>query len=133
MISLLAVCISFLLITAVWVQLGSSDISQALGSEGKDDKSALIMEARFGNNGDLDLSVLQGDKRISSTKIKMNGRKLNPSSLNKRLGWLKQKYPKISTGIVLPAANSSLEDIITTVDVIRGNRISDVGVAPLGS
>ena len=131
-ISLLAVLISFLLITAVWIQLGSSDISQALGSEGNESNASYV-EARMQKDGTLKIFVMKNSKVLNSSTVTTKNLTRRANTLKKHVQYFKSKYPNIKSGIVLPSANTSLDEVVRTLDAFRSIELTDVGVAPLGT
>lgn len=128
-ISVLAVCISFLLVTAVWMHLGSLNLSQALGSEASQDTSAAIW-VEFSENGDLNL-VLKGAQEKQLGEIKSDGRELNWREFQRSIGFVRQSYPKMNVALVVPKKTSRYRDIVRVIDEFKRINIEDVGIAPL--
>ncbi|MEQ1664471.1 MAG: biopolymer transporter ExbD [Bdellovibrionales bacterium] len=135
-ISVLAVCISLLLLTAVWVKTGSVNVKQALGTEeaqtGKAESSVWIY---FEDNGATQLTVKNNHKlskslqAISIPSIGMN--KIDVEKISKSIGRIKKSDPSIHIALVLPSANSVYQDVVQVMDSLKRTDINDVGIAPL--
>lgn len=134
-IDLLSVCICFLLITAVWLNVGSMDVKQAIGGQPQSDTSKNpLVWVRMGEKGDFNLEVQHSSAVPSSlTKIKISARekKIDLEAFEKALASLKQIEPQLNTGLILPVASTSYEDIIDVMDKLKKNGMTDLGVSPL--
>ncbi len=134
-IDLLSVSICFLLITAVWMNVGSMNVKQAVGGQAKEDtKRAPQVWVRMTVKGDLDLEVQQ------SSLVPAAMRKLRVTQLDSKVDWagfekaiasLKQVDPAINTGLIQPTASTAYEDIIDAMDRLKKNGMTDLGVSPL--
>lgn len=135
-ISFLAVCISFLLLSAVWVQIGSTDISQAIGSEAQQSKELPTLWVEFSDSGkSLQITLKNVRKapknlRKYSLRILKNG-KINWKNFNRHTAKVKQNIPGIKTAMILPKNASSYDNIIKVIDSFKKLEITEVGVAPL--
>lgn len=127
-ISVLAVCISFLLISAVWVQGGSYHLTQALGSETEETKKEepvnLWVELSSGSR--VEISLRQGDKVIRKSRTNQS-----KDSLNKVIAMMKAQSPDTKVALVLPNAKSNFQDIINVMNELKANEFNDIGIAPL--
>ncbi len=134
-IDLLSVSICFLLITAVWLNVGSMNVKQAVGGQAKEDtqKSPLVW-VRMTVAGDLDLEVQESSlvpKAMRKLRIPKLDNKVNWDSFEKAVASLKQVEPGLNTGLIQPTASTAYEDIIDLMDKLRKNGMSDLGVSPL--
>ena len=126
-ISVLAVCISFLLISAVWVQGGSYHLTQALGSETEESKEKptnLWVELKDANN--VEISLRQGDKVINKSRVQQS-----KDSLKKAIEAMRAQSPETKIALVLPNAKSNFQDIINVMNELKANEFNDIGIAPL--
>ncbi|RME15643.1 MAG: hypothetical protein D6797_06230 [Bdellovibrio sp.] len=129
-ISLLAVCISFLLLTAVWIQVGSLDVSQAVGTEAKSaPKKTLWLQLN-----DLNQVDVQVKSARTTRSYKVKRKKLSKKAFLKKLsrsvkGLVKKNA--IQTAFILPGAQLPYEDLIHLMDELKGMGIKDLGIAPL--
>jgi biopolymer transport protein TolR len=132
-ISLLAVCISFLLVTAVWVHMGSLDLSQAIGSE-EQNEAAPVVWAEFYENGNIEFTLKNLDPSNSSYSyaiVKSNRSSVNWESIEANIEQIKTRYPDINTVVVLPKGKSPYKDLVTLVDKFKKQSFKDVGISPL--
>jgi biopolymer transport protein ExbD len=134
-IDLLSVCICFLLLTAVWIQVASMNVKQAIGGQpASETKKEPVMWVYLGKNGDLSLDVQDSAKVPSAMrKVKLAGSeaKINFEQLSAMVGRLKGLEPQLSSVLIQPIAQSSYEDIIHIMDECKKNGLSNLGVSPL--
>ncbi len=127
-ISMLAVCISFLLLTTVWIQIGSLDVTQAYGTESsaadKSDKKTLYLT--FDDSGRLQLEV-----KSASGKTFSRISNIQTSQIEAQIRHNKDKFPDLSAAILKPHAMTSYENVILVMDMTRKNSVREIGVAPL--
>lgn len=134
-ISVLAVCLSFLLLTSSWTQIGTLSLSQALGTEGAGvAKNPQAIWVQFENDGSANVSVKQGDQLKDSLKfINLRAKKsrLDILHLENFAKKIKAELPGLNIALILPAPRSSYEDIVAAMNVFKKLDIKDVGIAPL--
>ena len=127
-ISILAVCTSFLLITAVWVQVGSFNLNQALGTETQDqnrpETPALWVELQ--TNGAVLFQVKKGDSVISKSRSNTGVERIDEI-----VKAYKEQNPDMSMAVVLPAPNSNYESLVKIMNGLKKGEISNIGIAPL--
>ncbi len=134
-IDLLSVCICFLLLTAVWLNVGSLNVKQAVGGQTQEDTPKNpVMWVRMSPQGELELDVQQ------SQLIPANLRKVHLAKVNSLPDWsgfernivaFRQLDPGLKTGLIQPAAVTAYEDIIDLMDKLKANGLTDLGVSPL--
>ncbi len=134
-ISVLAVCISFLMLTAVWEHVGSFSLSQAFGTEGAGaKKNPPALWVQFGSDGTVQVSVKEGDQLRESLRFKQLrpvNAKPDLRGIEKFAKKVKSEAPQLNIALLLPAAQSSYEDMITVMDALKQIQIRDIGIAPL--
>lgn len=134
-IDLLSVSICFLLITAVWLNVGSMNVKQAVGGQAKEDtKKTPQVWVRMTVKGDLDLDVQQSSlvpAALRKLRVAQVGGKVDWAGFEKALVSLKQVEPSLNTGLIQPTASTSYEDIIDAMDRLKKNGMTDLGVSPL--
>lgn len=134
-IDLLSVCICFLLITAVWLNVGSVNVKQAVGGQSQaETEKKPMMWVMLGENGDLTLDLKEaGHVPADLRKMKLAGDsgKFNFESLAKILAQLKEKEPNLRTALIQPKAQTSYEDIIDLMDQFKKSGMADLGIVPL--
>ena len=134
-ISLLSVCICFLLLTTIWIQIGSMNVKQAIGGQSADSKPKPEMWVLVGEKGELKFELRHSPKKITGTYgsraiASVEGRP-NFKELEVFLQGLTQDYADLSMALIRPAKVTAFEDIIQIMDVFRQQGIEDLGVTPL--
>lgn len=125
-IDLLSVCISFLLLTAVWVSSGAISTKQGLGTETeakKENESSVWVELA---SSDIVLVSAQNSKSIGSKK-----QQVAMDSLSDYAHQLKLKDPTLKAALVLPHVDSNYEDMIKAMNSLRKAEFKEIGLAPL--
>ena len=136
MISILAVCICFLLLTGVWTHVGTFNLSQAVGTETplNGEKNPTALWVKFENNGAVLISVKNGknlDENMKSMMIQARGERVNIYDIDRFAMGVKKEMPGLNVALILPAAKSSYEDMVMVMDHLKKQNISNIGIAPL--
>lgn len=134
-IDLLSVCICFLLLTAVWLHIGSMNVKQAVGgqSQAETPKKPLLW-VYMGKDGQLTFNVQQSSlipSALANLKLAGLGGQTNMAEMVKVLTQLTSKDPDLKTALIQPQAQSSYEEIINLMDEFKKVGLTDLGVAPL--
>lgn len=134
-ISLLSVCICFLLLTSIWVQISSMNFKQAVGGAAvADSKPEPQVWIKIFNDGKLVFNVENAklSRKLKSKTIQWkSGEQKNPSLISEFSRVLKDNIPEIRTALLQPSSNTTYEDIVMVMDAIRTEGFSDLGIAPL--
>lgn len=135
MIDILSVSISFLLITTVFLQLGTLNVKQGMGDAGaetaKNPPSAFI---KVENDGHITFTLKdlpQGSQAVREFNIQGIGGRVDGDRTAQYVEFLRNKYPEIQTASLLPGAQAKYQDLILLIDVLRKNSIVNVGISPL--
>ena len=135
-IDLLSVCICFLLITAVWLNIGSINVKQAVGGQSvaETEKKPLIW-VLLGEKGDLVLDVKAGGK-LPAKMLKLKvaptvDGKFDLPGLATLLADMRTIEPNLRTALIHPKATTTYEDIIDLMDQFKKAGLADLGVVPL--
>src|SRR5947199_64757 len=119
MIDILSVCISFLLMTVVWLQAGALTAAQAVGGQSQSEsKNPPTVWAYLNPGGQIGLTLKNAPDASSRLKnIIVQG------SADGQVKWAQfeatmKSYEKnnIDTGIIMPSKASSYADIIQVMD-----------------
>jgi biopolymer transport protein TolR len=134
-IDLLSVCICFLLLTAVWLNVGSMNVKQAVGgqSAAETEKKPLLW-VFMGAGGQVTLDLQQSATVPGSLrKLMVPGveGKANLEELNRVVEKIKSHEPGLRTALIQPQAASAYEEIISLMDEFKKMNLVDLGVAPL--
>jgi len=134
-IDVLSTCICFLLMTAIWINVGVLNVSQALGSEappgGKNPPSVI---ADIKNDGTIQLSLKDVSARVKKPVA------YDVAAQNGRIDWerveayvatLQANIPDLKTALVMPSSHTKYEDVIRIMDLFKKSKITDIGLAPL--
>lgn len=141
-IDLLSVCICFLLMTAVWVQLSTVQVKQSHGTEAGE-SGAYELDMRFGGPTSIDLVLKKNGKSFKKAAFKAPEFKQLLASVDGQLtGWLSGITPAakpgqvnvspITAAMVTPKAGVSYGDLVSAMDVLRKHQIVNLGVVPVG-
>ena len=134
-ISLLSVCICFLLLTSIWIQIGSMNVKQAVGGQSVEAKPKPEMWVVMNTKGDLSFKLRHSPRKITrsfgNSKIKSVDGKPDFEKLEAFLVKLTGDFSSLSMALIRPAEKTPFEDIIHVMDIFRESGIEDLGVTPL--
>lgn len=134
-ISLLSVCICFLLLTTIWIQIGSMNVKQAIGGQAATGKPKPEMWVIVGKAGELSFNLRNVPRKVSrnfgKNKIASVEGKPNFEELGLYLAGLIKEFDGLTMALIRPAEKTPFEDIIQMMDVFREKGIEDLGVTPL--
>lgn len=134
-LDILSVLICFLLLTAVWIQIGTLDTRQAIGDNStvETKKNPPSLWITVNNHGVIQLSMRDlPQKKTFEDQIQAAGNSVNWTLLEQKLQSLRMKWPELKTGIVRPAAEASYGDVIRIMDKLKQFQFEGVGLSPLG-
>lgn len=133
-IDLLSTCICFLLLTAVWINLGSLKLEQGTGevnATGGANPPSLWIEVE--RSGQLTLSTRdlpQGQRGLQNSVLAPTAGRVDRLKLDQALELIQKKMPSIATVIVRPQVKVAYGEVITVIDSLKAAKIKDVGIAP---
>ena len=148
-IDLLSMCICFLLMTAVWMEIGAVNVKQLVGSEAPaETKSSFEMDVRFNKPEELEVNLkhpkLKGQKfsvtaptaeaRLAQLKEKL---KALSSSLGAAVGIAPtvdartQMGQAVSVARVTTKAGVSYGEVVSVMDALRDLGIVSLGLVPV--
>jgi biopolymer transport protein ExbD len=136
-IDLLSMCICFLLMTAIWVEIGSIQIKQVLGTAGPAVTSeAVDLQVRFQANKDLEVQLEKGGKVVQKFLIDGESQEQKMQRFSQYMSQLtgavmSEASPPSLTARVVPASGANYADLISVLDVIKGFGISSLAVIPV--
>lgn len=135
-IDLLSMCICFLLITAVWIQIGSLQVKQSRGTEAAPiPANTFEMELHFARATAVDLLIKK--KGASVKKFSFTAPTIEELAGKLDVG-LKaflaaSPVPIISSATITPRAGVSYGNLVAIMDQFRKNKIINLGVIPVAS
>jgi biopolymer transport protein TolR len=133
-LDILSVLICFLLLTAVWLQLGTIDTKQAIGDNataGAKNPPSLWVTLQTDGTVQLSLRDVPQAKTLEDS-VSRTGAGVNWAVLESKIQALRTKIPDLKTSIVRPEAKSSYGDVIRIMDQLKKNQFEGVGLSPLG-
>lgn len=133
-LDILSVLICFLLLTAVWIQIGTLDTRQAIGDNSTvAEKNPPSLWLTINSQGGIQLSMRDlPNKKTYEDQVQGSGSEINWTVLEQKLQSLRSKWPELKTGIVRPAAEASYGDVIRIMDKLKQFQFEGVGLSPLG-
>lgn len=134
-IDLLSTCICFLLITAVWLNVGSLNVKQAVGGQSVSESSKNpLVWVTFGEKGELLLEVKESTKvpqNMRKVKVAANNGDMGLEELSGVLKQLRTAEPSLRTALIQPKAKTSYEQIVDLMDQFKKSGLADLGISPL--
>lgn len=137
-IDLLSTIVCFLLISAVWVQVGSVEIKQSKGTHAQVSKKLQYeMDLKFKNPKAVSFVIKRNGRRVRTFNVKGESNKAMAANFNQALkAWLNSKQgkrAKIGSALISPKRGVNYGELMATLDVLRRNKIVNIGVVPQGS
>lgn len=134
-IDLLSVCICFLLLTAVWIQVGSMEVKQAVGGQAAAETTKKpTLWVHLSAAGDLNLDLQDAGRvpaRLRKALVKTQEGQPNLKQFSTWLESVKAVEPSLSTALIQPKVGTTYEKIIDVMDQLKKNGLTDLGVVPL--
>lgn len=131
-LDILSVLICFLLLTAVWIQMGTLDVKQAVGDNsvsGSQNPPSIF--ATVGTNA-VQLSLRDIKVKLPrEITVQNNAQGIDWTTVTEKLKVVKAQIPDLKTGIIMPAAHTNYGDVVKLMDNFKQNQITDVGISPL--
>ncbi len=132
-ISVLAVCICFLLLSNSALPFGTLNVDQAVGVEGaleKDSPPAIWVS--IGADSEMVVRIKNLSKGLTTFEqvIPSVNAKINWSELENTLKSVLNHSPDLKQAMVVPSGKSSYSDVVKVIDQFRKHAIADVGIAP---
>lgn len=134
-IDVLSTSICFLLMTAVFMQLGTVNVRQAIGDSPKaaNEKNPPSLWLRLTDSGAIEMSVKNSKGRgVRDMTVNAGIGSTNSwEKVSQSLSTLKRIHPDLDVALILPTANSQYQDLIRLMDEVKHGQINQVGIAPL--
>jgi biopolymer transport protein TolR len=136
-ISMMSVCICFLLLTAVWTNIGALEINQGLGqestrSEAEQKTPSLWISARDG--GEVTVQMMDSPATPKALLKKSFG--LDASGMTALLNHaneLKRYEPSLKTALIMAEPKVNYGSVVRLMDRLKGINIAEIGIAPRSS
>ena len=135
-IDVLSTCICFLLVTAVFINLGSFHVNQAVGSQKLETqkKTEGTVTVSFGGDGKVRFEVkgvpgVRGDQSVIT--IPGDNGKINFAKTERWIEGFAARYTEVKTVLLMPNPTSKYDDLIQMMAQFKKTSMDQIGVAPL--
>ena len=134
-IDVLSTCICFLLVTAVFINLGSFHVSQAVGSEkSKQEEKKGSVTVSLGSKGDIrfevkDVKGLRGSQAL--TTISGDNGQVNFKRTQEWIAAFAGQNADVKTVLLMPNPSSKYDDLIQLMAQFKKSSMNEIGIAPL--
>lgn len=133
--SILSLCICFLLFTVAWVRLGVVEVKQAVGGQAASDtEKKPVLWTSLKTNGSVLFELQDAPSAPGNLKkIEIPGKEgeFDKAAIQAHVDAIKTRVPSINTVLIQPQADTLYEKIIGLMDYFRSQNITDLGVVPL--
>lgn len=133
-ISMMSVCICFLLLTAVWTQIGSVNIEQGLGQEStRQDQETPSLWVTM-KRGAIEFSLKDSPETpvtLRDRSFPVRGQAVDWQAVDSHAAALKEALPGLKTALIMPDSDVSYGEVIRMMDRLKIREIAEIGIAPL--
>ncbi len=140
-ISLLSVCICFLLVTVAWYQVGSLTMKQVMGGDTSEvseknkpslwihleSKKRILIKTKIGKKY-ISQKIINSQKVKDIQKLE---KEFNHKDFKKYVLSVKKQIPDLNQAFILPKSDIIYEDIIKIMDGVRQSGVFSLGVSPI--
>ncbi len=136
-IDLLSTMVCFLLITAVWIEIGSVEIKQSSGTEAAASKKiSYDLDLVYQSPTKLKLNLKRNGKRVKAFSVEANDEASFQASLSdmiaNKVKLFRNKAVEIATATSTPRSTVNYGNLVQTLDTLRKNDIMNIGVLSAG-
>lgn len=137
-VDLLSVCICFLLMTAVWLQVGALQVKQSFGTEGED-KPGYDLNVAFVGPTEVTVEIRSKGHVVQKASIKGESKDAFTEALGKNLDETITKLKGsqeiqvsdlIVAAMITPAPSVNYGNLVAVMDSLRKRQIINIGVVP---
>ena len=132
-ISLLSVCICFLLLTVAWFQVGALSVKQVMGAgageKKQEDKLTLWVYMRAESK--IEIRLKKGNKPVTQKVINSAEDAFDFQQFKKYVVNLKNQQTNLNEVFIFPQEKAVYEDIVKIMDGIRQAGIFSMGLSPI--
>lgn len=132
-IDLLSTCVCFLLITAVWIEIGTVEIKQSHGTEAAASKKETYdLDIVYKNPTQVRLNLKRNGRRVKGFKVESdsteNLQAVLDQTIKEKVLTFKKKAIEIATATITPRSTVQYGQLVETLDTLRSNEIINIGV-----
>ena len=132
-IDLLSMCICFLLMTAVWLEVGALQVKQSHGTEGAASTSqSLELSLKMASPTQAELILKKGGKPVQKASIKGASTSEVSKQIDQNVArWVQgAQGAGISAAMIETSASVNYGDLVSVMDSLRKNQVVNLGVIP---
>lgn len=135
-IDLLSMCICFLLMTAIWIEVGSIELHQLFGTEGMDNSHPIELEVRLKGQNDYHLQLEQQGRVVQAMDIKSDANLDAHQRVSQYMANLQGYLMKSGSDVqvsarIIPSSGVDYGEMVSVLDIIKGYGISALAVVPV--
>lgn len=132
-IDVLSTCICFLLVTAVFINLGAFHVNQAVGNAPQDNRTKPqgSVTVNFGHGGVVRFEVKDVKGAPAQTTINGQNGKID---YKKTEAWIKSfsnRFNNVKMVLMMPNPSSKYDDLIQMMAQFKAASMDQIGIAPL--
>jgi biopolymer transport protein ExbD len=135
-LDILSTLVVFLLLTAVWYQVGSFKTEQGLASQAKGNKVRPTLIGTFTSPNEVTIELkdlTRSNLKVQKRRTFILGHQSTQSEIFDYLNSAKKQIPELTDSIVIPSEKSSYENVIFIMDQINKAGIKNIGLGYRGS
>jgi biopolymer transport protein TolR len=133
-IDLLSMCICFLLMTAIWVEIGSIEMKQILGTEAQAiTNESIDLQVRLKADKTMDVQLERGGRPVQALSIEPLDGALRLTRLGDFVATLMGALGGQGdiTARVIPTNQVNYAELVSVLDVLKGFGVSNLAVVPV--
>lgn len=135
-IDLLSMCICFLLMTAIWIEVGSIQLHQLFGTEGMDNAHPVEVEVRLNGKDNYRVQLEQQGRVVQAMDIKGDAQldaraRISQYMANLQTVLLKNGGDVQVSARVIPSSAVDYGEMVSVLDIIKGYGVSALAVVPV--
>ncbi len=129
-IDLLSCCISFLLVSAVWTQVGRLQAQQLGNAEAPPDVPKITLSVSITDRGFVVIPSIGQPDVIAPTERHAEGPVYDYKRLSEKLKALRETYHELTSVTVAAEDNVLYDDLVRVIDTCLGAGLAQVSVTP---
>lgn len=136
-IDLLSMCICFLLMTAIWIEIGSIQLHQLLGTSAMiDSKHPIELQVTLQSENSYQVALEQQGRVVQTMPVTgvdaAEARTRMSQLMNQLQNMILTQYEGVSVSArVVPSRAVSYGDMVSILDILKGYGISALAVVPV--
>ena len=128
---ILSVCICFLLMTVVWIQVGALQVSQAVGGQSAaETKNPPSVWITLNSSNDVEFALRNESKVVSQRTVRATQNQIDWKGTTSAIAEI-ARAGRVKVALIMPTKQSVYADMIRLMDEFKRQGIKDVGLSPL--